>query len=247
MRIHLLLASTSAISLAFFVQPAIAGGPPAGVSGGPPSFVTMGPPASVTMGPPAGVTMGPPANVTMGPPAGVTMGPPASVTMGPPAAAMARIPHGVPLGQPATLPQGASASGGNTIGGTVSASAKLNAHGPANESTGGSVTTNTSTDLTDTQEANAASELGKLNAAHASATAMAHASSKSIVGQIAAYKVAMQSALAETDTTQQATDITAARVQLASTTNKQLTPDAISKVDNLLGITGADPTLGTTP
>lgn len=233
MRINLLLASTAIVSAAALMQPASAGGPPNGVPGGPPSFVTMGPPASVTMGAPAGVTMGPPA----------------SVTMGPPAAAMSHIPNGVPLGQPATLPQGASASAGNTIGSTVSASAKLHAPTSTSGTVDSSSTAETSTqvNLTDTQEADVASELGKLNAAHASSTALAHASSKSIVGQIAAYKTAMQTALAETDTTQQATDITTARVQLASTTNKQLTPDAISKVDNMLGISGADPTLGTTP
>jgi hypothetical protein len=161
---------------------------------------------------------------------------------------MAHIPDGVPMGQPATIPQGAAASVGDTIGSTVSASARANAHASTG-TTSSSVTTDGSatSDVSDTQEANVASELGKLNAMHASPTALAHASSHSVVGEIAAYKSAMETALAETDTTQQATDITAAREQLASASNKQLTVDAVTKIDGTLGITGADPTLGTTP
>lgn len=229
----LLLSIAGAASIC--VTPAVAAGPPAGVPMGPPASVTMGPPASVTMGPPASVTMGPPSSVTMGPPAGVTMGPPAGVTMGPPAAAMAHIPNGVPLGRPADVSNmGTNASSGDTIGSTVSASASAN---------GQNQEASSSANAADAQAANI---LGNLNAAHASSTAFAHASSKSIVGEIAAYKTAMEAALSETDTTQQAADITAAREQLATESNKQLTPDAVSKVDSLLGITGADPTLGTT-
>jgi hypothetical protein len=183
--------------------------------------------------PPAGLPLGPPASLTMGPPAGVTMGPPASVTLGPPAAAPAHIPDGVPLGQPATLPQGDAASSGDSIGATVGASARANAGADAGVST-------------DSGIENAASLLGNLNAAHASEQGMANAAAGSIVGEIAAYKSAMSAALAETGDAQTA-DITAAREQLALDSNKQLTPDAASQLDSLLGISGADPSLGTTP
>lgn len=73
-----------------------------------------------------------------------------------------------------------------------------------------------------------------------------HASSNSIVGEISAHKTAMEAAVAETDRTEQTADITAAREQLASDSKKQLTADAITKVDGMLGITGAAPALGTT-
>jgi len=207
---------------------AFAAGPPFGVPMGPPPFVTMGPPPGVTMGPPPGVTMGPPPGVTMGPPPGVTAGPPPGVNMGPPAAALAHIPAGVPLGKPTNLPVD-----GNSVGSAVSASARTNAalNGGAAESV----------------EANAASELGKLNATHASPTAFDHANPNSAVGEIATYEDQMNAAMGLDDPAAKSAAITAARQQLALSSNKQLTSSAISKIDGMLGITGADPTLGTAP
>lgn len=157
--------------------------------------------------------------------------------MGPPAAATAHIPDGVPVGGPSTLPQNTQATTGASIGSSVSVSAKSKGKSSATVDASASASA----------DANAAAELGKLNAAHASATAMQHASSKSIVGEIAAYKAAMQAALAQTDTTAQANAITAARQQLAAASNKKLTVSAVTKIDGMLGITGADPTLGTSP
>ena len=135
-----------------------------------------------------------------------------------------------------------------------------------------------------------AAGLGALNAAHASPTALAHASSKSIVGAIAAYKSAMITAQADvskyttlvsqdqaavaaaqanltalqaskTSTATQISDaqaqltaaqqqlasdqaqlaaaqaeITSAQNTLASSSNKQLTPDAITRINALLGL-----------
>lgn len=107
-------------------------------------------------------------------------GPPASVTMGPPAAAMSHIPNGVGVGKPA-VPPGQAAKADDTIGGGVA----------------GSVTANVSTTTdSDPSVANAAAELGKLNAAHASPEALQHASPKSIVGAISAYKSATVTAQA---------------------------------------------------
>ena len=187
---------------------------------GPPTGVTMGPPASVTMGPPASVTMGPPASVTMGPPASVTMGPPASVTMGPPAS--------VTLGPPASVTMGPPA------GVTMGPPAAALAHVPPNLPVGAPAV------------ANVASQLGKLNAAHASPTAFDHAAPNSAVGAIATYKSEMTAALALTDPAAQTAAITAARQQLASSTNKDLTASAVTKIDDTLSISGASPTLGTT-
>lgn len=143
-----------------------------------------------------------------GPPPSVTMGPPAGVTMGPPAAAMAHIPNGVPLARP-VVPQGAAAKAGVTIGSGVSGSA-----------TAGISTTADA----DPSIANAAAELGKLNAAHASPIAQQHASPKSVVGAIAVYKsatVAAQAAVTKytASVNQDNATVTAAQVTLTNAQN----------------------------
>ena len=93
--------------------------------------------------------------------------------------------------------------------------------------------------------ANVASELGKLNAAHASTMAFQHAAPGSAVGAVATYKTQMLAALALTDPTSQSAAVTSARQQLAATTNKDLTVSAVAKIDTMLNIKGASPTLGT--
>lgn len=143
-----------------------------------------------------------------GPPPSVTMGPPAGVTMGPPAAALSHIPNGVPFGQPA-VPQGAAAKAGMNIGNGVSASATANVSNAVDSDPG---------------IANAAAELGKLNAAHASPVALQHASPKSIVGAISAYKSATVTAQAAVtkDTTLVSQDnatVTADQTTLANAQN----------------------------
>jgi hypothetical protein len=94
--------------------------------------------------------------------------------------------------------------------------------------------------------ANVASELGKLNAARASTVALNKAAPNSAVGAIANYKSQLTAALALTDPAAQAEAITAARQQLALSTNKDLTLTAVTRIDGILGINGASPTLGTT-
>lgn len=118
-------------------------------------------------GPPAGVPVGPPAGIPMGPPAGVPTGPPAGIPHGPPAG----ITAGPPSAATSHIPEGV------TMGaqGDVGASAANHA-----SDTGA-----------------AASLLKQLNAGHASDTGLAHASSKSIVGAIGAYKTATLSAQAD--------------------------------------------------
>lgn len=96
-----------------------------------------------------------------------------------------------------------------------------------------------------TSEGSAASMLGGLNAAHASASAFEHANPNSMVGDVATYEQQMNSALALTDAKQQANAITAARQQLALSTNKTLTASAVTRLDQMLGIKGANPSLGT--
>jgi hypothetical protein len=189
----------------------------------PPIGLTVGPPASVTMGPPASVTMGPPASVTMGPPASVTMGPPASVTMGPPASVTMGPPASVTLGPPATVTMGPPA------GVTMGPPAGLPKGPPAGVLP------------------NIASELGKLNAAHASSTALSRAAPNSAVGAIATYDAQMTTALALNDPAAKDAAIIAARQQLSASTNKELTVSAATRIDSMLGITGASPELGTKP
>ena len=89
-----------------------------------------------------------------------------------------------------------------------------------------------------------ASAMGSLNASHSSATARAHASSNSRVGEIATYESQMKSALAIQNPIQRNAAITSARQQLAQTTNKPLTSQAITGLDRQLKIQGASPTLG---
>lgn len=135
------------------------------------------------------------------------------------------VPSGAPLGQPSMVPQNTAAKSGNSIGTTVSSSV--------------------ANDATATAQLRAANELGKLNAAHASLTAQEHAASNSTVGAIATYRKAMTDALAITDTAKQDAAITAARQQLATSANVTLTASEAAKVDGLLGISGASPSLGT--
>lgn len=166
-------------------------------------------------------------------------GPPASVTMGPPAAAMSHIPTGVPLGQP-SVPQGAAARTGNPIGGTVSGSATARAA--------------LETPETDASFGSAAAMLGKLNAAHASPTALENASPRSVVGAISAYKsatvtaqaaVTKYTALVSQDQASVAADKTALASAQASLTTLQssgtATPQQLAAAQ--AAVTGAQATL----
>jgi len=94
---------------------------------------------------------------------------------------------------------------------------------------------------------NIASELGKLNAAHAASTALSKAAPNSAVGAISAYDTQMTAALALNDPAARDAAIISAREQLSASTNKELTVSAATRVDGMLGITGASPELGTKP
>lgn len=94
------------------------------------------------------------------------------------------------------------------------------------------------------------SALGALNAAHASPNALNHAASNSRVGHIATYDKAMVTALAMPTNTPvaiaaQTAAISAARTQLAVSSNKTLTPEVVTKVDGYLGLGPSDPRIGT--
>lgn len=96
-----------------------------------------------------------------------------------------------------------------------------------------------------------ASASGALNAAHASPSALAHAAPTSNVGRISTYDKMMLGAIAMPSSTSaqvvaRNAAITAARVQLASGTNKTVTAAVITNVDKNLGLAATDPTLGTT-
>lgn len=105
-------------------------------------------------------------------------GPPASVTMGPPASAMHGPPSTVTQGPPATATQGppSAATQGPPAGATHVPNGLAKGHADIDK---------------------AANLLGNLNAAHASDKALEHASPKSVVGAIAAYKKATVTAKAD--------------------------------------------------
>jgi len=89
-----------------------------------------------------------------------------------------------------------------------------------------------------------ASQLGALNAAHASPTALAHAAPNSRVGMIASYDSAMTRALAMPSATpaQRAarnSAISQARAQLATASNKPVTASVARAVDRQLGLAPA--------
>ncbi|TXL73948.1 hypothetical protein FHP25_18655 [Vineibacter terrae] len=90
-----------------------------------------------------------------------------------------------------------------------------------------------------------ASALGALNAAHASAQARSVAAPNSRVGTIAAYDKAMLSALSMPLSSRDPA-IAGARRQLAAASNKTLTPAVVARVDSLLGLPPTDPNLGVT-
>lgn len=74
--------------------------------------------------------------------------------------------------------------------------------------------------------ASKAASLGKLNAAHASAAALTHASPHSTVGQIAAYKAAVEKG-----------DLDKAATLLTGLANKDITTRTVSDLNALLGVT----------
>ena len=98
----------------------------------------------------------------------------------------------------------------------------------------------------DANYVSAANVLGSLRAANASANARQNAASYSVVDKISAYETEMRNALQVKDPAMRAAAIGEARRNLALTTNKQLTPDAIMRVDSLLRLPLSPPSLGTT-
>ncbi len=177
-------------------------------------------------------------------------GPPASLGVGVGAGAenaSPQVPAGAPLGKPAVTPQDDAARSGDSIGASVSGAAQGDVDSGANAGANANANANANLNANITaDERQAASLLGGLNAARASSEGMANASADSMAGAVANYKTAMGAALQMDNATQKSEAITAARVQLASSSNKTLTADAVTSIDATLGIEGADPTLGTT-
>jgi hypothetical protein len=73
-----------------------------------------------------------------------------------------------------------------------------------------------------------ASELGKLNAAHASLTALANAAPNSTVGMIAAYRGAIEDGTI--------TSVSQAQAALGQVSNKGVSPEVVAAVNDLLGV-----------
>jgi hypothetical protein len=95
-----------------------------------------------------------------------------------------------------------------------------------------------------------ASALGALNASHASARAMSHASPNSRVGKIAAYKAAINNldavnaafALGNATVAQQTAAQTSAAQALAKAANKGITAGSVTSLDARLGVSLSAPT-----
>jgi hypothetical protein len=84
-----------------------------------------------------------------------------------------------------------------------------------------------------------AAQLGALNAAHASQTALAHAAPNSRVGLIASYRnslLAYEQALASNNTVQASNALAAAAQSLAKASNKSITTSSVAALNNQLGI-----------
>jgi hypothetical protein len=79
---------------------------------------------------------------------------------------------------------------------------------------------------------NSASAMGRLNAAHASAAALAHAAPNSAVGRVAAYKSALTA-----NATLSAQDVAAAAAALVALSNKPITLRTVHTLDTRLGLT----------
>jgi hypothetical protein len=73
-----------------------------------------------------------------------------------------------------------------------------------------------------------ASQLGSLNAAHASLTALSHAAPTSMVGTIAAYRDAVEDGTI--------TSVAQAQTELSKISNKSVNSEVVSAVNDLLGV-----------
>lgn len=140
---------------------------------------------------------------------------------------------------------GGGNGGGNGNGGSNGNSASAghgngNAFGHDNNGPGKSATANSNglgngKGLGNNQKSVAAT-LGRLNAAHASATARAHASLNSAVGLIAQYEAAVYAAREAATEEEQAELEQTAMGFLGQAANKEINEEVVSAVNDLLGI-----------
>lgn len=153
---------------------------------------------------------------------------------------------GAPVGN-ANVGAGMNSRMGGQSGANIGAQGRLNSNGPsAADRNFGADRAAERTDASGhaSAHANANSQLGGLNASHASDNARAHAAAGSRVGEIGTYETEMKSALAISNPTQRNAAITRARQKLAETSNKPLTSSAIAQLDSELKIQGASSSLG---
>ena len=92
----------------------------------------------------------------------------------------------------------------------------------------------------------AASALLNLSDVNTPAKASSLSKPSAMVGQIAAYESQMQAALAMENRAQRAAAVAAARTELGRSTDRQLTPAAITRVDKALGLPATPTDLGMT-
>ena len=156
----------------------------------------------------------------------------------------ANVGAGSPMGS-ANVGAGMNGRFGGQSSANMGAQGRLNTNGPnAADRDFGADRAADRANANASANANGNSQLGGLNASHASDNARAHAASGSRVGEVGTYETDMKSAVAISNPTQRNAAITAARQKLAQTSNKPLTSSAIAQLDSQLKIQGASPTLG---
>ncbi len=145
---------------------------------------------------------------------------------------------------------GGAGMGGDGRGSGMSANTNAGGQAIGSFATGGQSTAATNTSLSKSSNGRIAAALGALNASHASASALSHASSNSRVGRIAAYRTAMLVALAMPKATpteiaaRNAAIANARATLLAKAANKPLTARVVAVVDRRLGLPHSNPSLG---
>jgi hypothetical protein len=146
-------------------------------------------------------------------------------------------------------------NGNGNAGGKGNASGSESGNANGNGSGNGSVAAGKQADIHHAPEArlaasqaedDGASGLGALNAAHASARALANASPNSEVGRIETYKEALDRYLSDLNAGAPpavlSADITATGIALGAAANKTVTTENVDQLNGLLGVsTASDP------
>jgi hypothetical protein len=239
----IMLATTTLI--VGFVEPVLAAGRPGGFHMGPPSSVMMGPPSGMGVGSSAAATMGPPSGVVSHFPEGARFGSPPEVPNEP---ATANVQVGARASGsigPAHADRGIT-DAANILGNLNAAHAapQALAHASSHSIVGALANYKTSmisaqasikyySNLVGQDETAVASAQANLNALQNSGNA-SQSEISSAQAQLASAQQQLSSDQAELAAAQ--SEVVTAQNTLATASNKELTPQAIVKIDALLGI-----------